>query len=87
MPQIINEFPPHCLLILFGSSLEQAEQLLDHGIQAMRVSDHCKIDAKSCFKKLDRISDTFVFSTENTEPFIQTAMTTLGSSIVKKCQR
>ena len=53
----------------------------------MRVSDDYKMAAKLCLEKLDRISDTFVFSKENTEPLIQTAMTTLGSKIVHKCHR
>ena len=53
----------------------------------MRVSDDCKMDAKLCLEKLDRISDTFVFSKENTKPIIQPAMITLGSRILNKCQR
>ena len=53
----------------------------------MRVSDDCKMAAKFCLDELDKISDTFVFSKKNTEPFIQTALTTLGSKIVHKCQR
>ena len=53
----------------------------------MRVSDDYKMAAKLCLEKLDIISDTFVFSNENTEPFIQTNMITLGSKIVHKCHR
>ena len=64
---------------LAGSSSEQAEQLLDRGNHPMKVSDDRKMEAKSCSEKLDRISDTFVFSKKNTVPFIQTAMNTLGN--------
>ena len=38
-------------------------------------------------EELDGISDTFVLRKENTEPLIQTAMTTLCSKIVNKYHR
>jgi len=75
------------VVVLAGSLLEQAEQLLDRGIHPIRVSDGYEMAAKLCLDELDRISDTFIFSLENKEPLIQTAMTTLGSKIVNKCHR
>ena len=53
----------------------------------MRVSDDYKMAAKLCLEVLDRISDNFDFSKENTEPLIRTTMNNLASKIVNKCYR
>lgn len=75
------------VVVLAGSLLEHAEKLLDKGVHPIRISDGYEMAAKLCIDHLEKISETFEFSKENTEPLIQTAMTTLGSKIVSKCQR
>ena len=65
-----------------GALLEQAEQLLDRGIHPIRIADGFELAARHAMDHLEKIADSFPFSKENTEPLIQTAMTTLGSKIV-----
>ncbi|KER21898.1 hypothetical protein T265_09880 [Opisthorchis viverrini] len=75
------------VVVLAGSLLEQAEQLLDRGIHPIKIADGYELAAKRCLSILDEISDHFDFSIENKEPLIKTAMTALGSKIVNRCQR
>ncbi|VEL24123.1 unnamed protein product, partial [Protopolystoma xenopodis] len=75
------------VVVLAGALLEQAEQLLDRGIHPIRISDGYEMAARTCLTVLDKISERFEFSLNNREPLIQTAMTTLGSKIVNRCQR
>lgn len=69
------------LLVLAGALLEQAEQLLDRGIHPIRIADGYDQAARIATEHLDKISDSFPVDTNNTEPLIQTAMTTLGSKV------
>lgn len=73
---------PWCfLVVLAGALLEQAEQLLDRGIHPIRISDGYDQAARIAIENLDKISDSFPVDTSNTEPLVQTAMTTLGSKV------
>ncbi len=68
-------------VVLAGALLEQAEQLLDRGIHPIRIADGYDLAAKIAIEQLDKISDSFPVDPNNTEPLIQTAMTTLGSKV------
>ena len=67
--------------VLAGALLEQAEQLLDRGIHAIRVADGYEQAAAAALAELDRIADSFPVNTENPEGLVQTAMTTLSSKM------
>ena len=70
-----------CFSVLAGALLEQAEQLLDRGIHAIRVADGYEQAAAAALAELDRIADSFPVNTENPESLVQTAMTTLSSKM------
>lgn len=70
-----------CLSVLAGALLEQAEQLLDRGIHPIRIADGYELAARIALERLDQISDSFPVDATNTEPLIQTAMTSLGSKM------
>lgn len=75
------------VVVLAGALLERAEQLLDKGIHPVRIADGFELAAQCAVKHLENIADSFPVDPNNLEPLIQTAMTTLGSKIVNKCQR
>lgn len=75
------------VVVLAGALLEQAESLLDRGIHPIRIADGFELAAQCAVKHLESISEPFPISTDNLEPLIQVAMTTLGSKIVNKCHR
>ena len=64
-----------------GALLEQAEQLLDRGIHAIRIADGYEQAAAAALEELDRMADSFPINIENPESLIQTAMTTLSSKM------
>ena len=72
--------PPHPP-VLAGALLEQAEQLLDKGIHPIRVADGYELAAKIAIDRLDEISEVFPIDSNDKEPLIQTAMTSLGSKM------
>uniref|UniRef100_A0A8B9JIM8 T-complex protein 1 subunit epsilon n=1 Tax=Astyanax mexicanus TaxID=7994 RepID=A0A8B9JIM8_ASTMX len=69
------------VVVLAGALLEQAEQLLDRGIHPIRIADGYDQAARIAIEHLDKIGDSFPVDPSNTEPLIQTAMTTLGSKV------
>merc|ERR1712002_1332631 len=73
------------VVVLCGALLEQAEHLIDKGIHAIRIADGFELAAQCAIKNLEKIAETFPYDPNNTEPLIQTAMTTLGSKIVNRC--
>jgi len=75
------------VVVLAGALLEQAESLLDKGIHPIRIADGFEMASHIATARLDEISDSFPVSLENTEPLVETAMTTLGSKIVNRCHR
>ncbi|KTF89577.1 hypothetical protein cypCar_00007863 [Cyprinus carpio] len=75
------------VVVLAGALLEQAEQLLDKGIHPIRITDGYDQAAKIAIEQLDKIGDSFPVDPNNTEPLIQTAMTTLGSKVINRCHR
>ncbi|XP_064644758.1 T-complex protein 1 subunit epsilon-like [Lineus longissimus] len=75
------------VVVLAGALLEMAEQLLDRGIHPIRIADGYEMAAKIAADHLETICDTFPVDPKNTEPLIQTAMTTLGSKIINRCHR
>merc|ERR1711962_223737 len=75
------------VVVLAGALLEQAEQLLDRGIHPIRISDGYDQAARIAIDQLDKIAETFPYDPNNTEPLIQTAMTTLGSKVINRCHR
>lgn len=74
---VFSSFPA----VLAGALLEQAEQLLDRGIHPIRISDGYDQAARIAIEQLDKIAETLPCDPNNTEPLIETAMTTLGSKM------
>jgi len=75
------------VVVLAGALLEHAEQLIDKGIHPIRIADGFEMAARFAIDYLDKISESFPVDKDNLEPLVQTAMTTLGSKIVNRCQR
>ena len=73
--------------MLAGALLEQADALLDRGIHPIRIADGYELAAKAAVEHLDKVAEMFPISTDNLEPLIQVAKTTLGSKIINKCHR
>lgn len=67
--------------------MEQAESLLDRGIHPIRIADGFELAAQCAVQHLNSIAEPFPISSDNIEPLVQVAMTTLGSKIVNKCHR
>jgi len=75
------------VVVLAGALLEQAEQLLDRGIHPIRIASGFDTGCNIAVETMKKISDKANWSKENLEPLIATAMTSLGSKIVKRCNR
>jgi len=75
------------VVVLAGSLLEQAEQLIDKGIHPIRIAAGFDTACNIAVDTMKKISDKSNWSKENIEPLISTAMTSLGSKIVKRCNR
>nr|CAH7747958.1 unnamed protein product [Callosobruchus chinensis] len=75
------------VVVLAGALLEQAGALLDRGIHPIRIADGFELACQTAVAHLDKIAELFPVSSENTEPLIKVAMTTLGSKIINKCHR
>jgi len=75
------------VVVLAGALLEQAEKLLDRGIHPIRIAEGFEKAAEVAIKHLGEIADTVHFSSENLEPLIDIAMTTLSSKIVNVNKR
>ena len=71
----------YAITVLAGALLEQAEQLLDRGIHPIRIADGYELAAKIALERLDQIGEAFPVDPNNSEPLIQTAMTSLGSKM------
>jgi T-complex protein 1 subunit epsilon len=75
------------VVVLAGALLEQAEKLLDRGLHPVRIAEGFEQASEVAIKKLGEISDRVVFSKTNTEPLVDTAMTTLSSKIINVYKR
>lgn len=75
------------VVVLAGALLEKAEYLLDKGIHPIRIADGYELAAKKAIENLEKIAEEFPVDTNNLEPLILTAMTTLGSKIINRCHR
>lgn len=75
------------VVVLAGALLEQAEQLLDKGIHPIRIADGFELAARCSTEHLKTITDDFKGTPENLEPYIDIAMTSLGSKIINKHHR
>lgn len=69
------------VVVLAGALLEQAETLLDRGIHPLRIAEGFEAASKVAVARLAEISDKFQFGPGNTEPLVQTCMTTLSSKM------
>jgi len=72
------------VVVLAGALLEQAGELLDKGIHAVRIADGFERACDCAVAHLADISDTVEFSADHLEPLLETALTTLGSKIVNR---
>mmetsp|Transcript_752 Transcript_752/g.1134 ORF Transcript_752/g.1134 Transcript_752/m.1134 type:complete len:543 (-) Transcript_752:356-1984(-) len=70
------------VVVLAGALLEQAEKLLNRGIHPVRVAEGFEKAAEVAIETLDKIGDRVEFSSENIDPLVTTAMTTLSSKII-----
>jgi len=75
------------VVVLAGALLEQAEKLLDRGIHPVRIAEGYEKAAEVAIKSLSEIADTVNFSSDNLDPLVKTAMTTLSSKIVNVDKR
>lgn len=69
------------VVVLAGALLEQAEQLLDKGIHPIRIADGFELAAKCAIDHLKTIVVNFKGTPDNLEPYIDIAMTSLGSKM------
>merc|ERR1719370_2643508 len=75
------------VVVLAGALLEKAEDLLDKGLHPICIADGYESAAKAAIDHLDTIAEEYVIDTNNLEPLILSAMTTLGSKIINRCHR
>lgn len=64
-----------------GSLLEQAESLLDMGIHPLRIAEGYEMACKVATAHLEAIATKWDFNPSDTEPLVQTCMTTLSSKV------
>lgn len=64
-----------------GSLLEQAENLLDMGIHPLRIAEGYEMACKVATAHLEKIATKWDFDPKDTEPLVQTCMTTLSSKV------
>jgi len=75
------------VVVLAGALLEQAEKLLDRGLHPVRVAEGFEKAADVAIETLLNIAERIPFSTNNLEPLLVTAMTTLNSKIINVDRR
>lgn len=75
------------VVVLAGALLEQAERLLDRGIHPVRIGQGFDQACEIAKAHLASVSDTVTFSLTDTQPLIDTAMTTLSSKIINVHKR
>lgn len=75
------------VVVLAGALLEQAEKLLDRGIHPVRIAEGYEKAADVAIQTLKDIADTVPFTSDDLEPLVKTAMTTLSSKIINVDKR
>jgi T-complex protein 1 subunit epsilon len=74
------------VVVLAGALLEKAEELLDRGIHPIRIADGYEYAAKVAIETLEDIGEDYPIDPAHLEPLVETALTTLGSKVVNRCQ-
>ncbi|KAK7598364.1 hypothetical protein V9T40_006599 [Parthenolecanium corni] len=72
------------VVVLAGALLEEVEQLIEKGIHPIRIADGFELAAHFCIKHLEFISEEIAVE-KNREFLKYTAMTSLRSKVVSKC--
>jgi T-complex protein 1 subunit epsilon len=75
------------VVVLAGALLEQAEKLIDRGIHPIRIAQGFDVACNVAVETMKNVSDKAGWTKDNILPLINTAMTSLGSKIVKRCNR
>jgi T-complex protein 1 subunit epsilon len=75
------------VVVLAGALLEQAEKLLDKGIHPVRIAEGFEKAAEVAIDTCGDIAESMPFSSDDIEPLITTAMTTLNSKIINVARR
>ena len=75
------------VVVLAGALLEQAEKLLARGIHPVRIAEGYEKAADVAIELLNAIADKVIFSKDDVEPLVTTAMTTLSSKIINVDKR
>jgi T-complex protein 1 subunit epsilon len=69
------------VVVLAGALLEQAADLIDKGIHAIRIADGYDQACEVAVSELDRISDKVEFTKEERHNLFEVAKTSLGSKM------
>jgi len=72
------------VVVLAGALLEEAEKLLDKGIHAIRVARGFEKACEIAVAHLASVADRVNWTPKDTNPLLETAMTTLSSKIVNR---
>lgn len=75
------------VVVFAGALLEEAEKMLEKGIHPIRISRGFEKAADLATQVLQSIGDTVEWSESNTQPLLDTAVTTLGSKIINRYQQ
>jgi len=75
------------VVVLAGALLEQAEKLLDRGIHPVRVAEGFEKACEVASETLEQLADKVQFDSDNIDPLVTTAMTTLNSKIINVNRR
>lgn len=69
------------VVVLAGSLLEQAAELIDKGIHPIRIADGYDQACEVAVSELDKISDKVEFTKDKKENLFKVAKTSLGSKM------
>jgi T-complex protein 1 subunit epsilon len=75
------------VVVLAGCLLQQAEMLIDKGLNPHAIIDGYDKAVEKCVKHLEFIQTKIDVTENNNEHLIKAAITALGSKIVSKCQK
>jgi len=73
------------VVVLAGALLEQASNLLDKGVHPLKIADGYDLACRKSVERLEEIAEKF--TDYDYESLVKAASTSLGSKIVKNCQR